>query len=375
MMKDYYGILEVSENATEEDIKKAYRSLAMKYHPDRNQGDQSSEEKFKEINEAYEVLSDPKKKQKYDHFKQRGGPDINFNNDYSNFQGSVNDVFRDFFRNQNQHSSMHGRDTFCDVSCSFEDSICGVKKSVSFSTTEVCGSCNGEGVKAGAKKDKCKKCRGSGRIVMNHVMGQNQVMQMVSSCDECQGSGFSINDSDLCKDCIGGLIEKHVKVDVDIPSKFVYGTALRVAGHGYHSSPKGRKGDCYIRVHPEEHELFDMTNNYDLVIEAYITMSEAILGTTIEIPLLEGGFEKITIPSGVSTNDKFVIHTKGLYRKGGRGNIIVIISVETVTNTAEVQKIAKKLAVEETVDNTPRTHEFKQSVLKYLKKEKKNAKV
>lgn len=104
-------------------------------------------------------------------------------------------------------------------------------------------------------------------------------------------------------------------------------------------------------------------------------MSEAILGTTIEIPLLEGGVEKVTIPSGVSTNDKFVIHSKGLYRKGGRGNIVVIVSVETVANTTEVQKIAKKLAVEETVDNTPRTHNFKKSVSKYLKKEKKNAKV
>jgi molecular chaperone DnaJ len=210
---------------------------------------------------------------------------------------------------------------------------------------------------------------------MNHVMGQNQVMQMVSSCDECQGSGVSINDSDLCKDCVGGLIEKHIRVDVDIPPKFVYGAVLRIAGQGYHASSKDKKGDCYIRVHPEEHELFDMTSSHDLVIEVYITMSEAILGTTVEIPIPEGGSEKIMIPSGVSTNDKFVIHGKGLYRKGGRGNIIVVVVVETVANTAEVKKIATKLAIEETVDNTPKTHEFKKTVSKYLKKEKKNAKV
>jgi molecular chaperone DnaJ len=372
-MKDYYAILGVAESATDDDIKKAYRSLAMKYHPDRNPGDLTSESKFKEVTEAYDILSDPKKRQKYNSFKSRGGAYSDFNID--DYQSSVQDAFRDFFRNQDSSRSLNGRDTFCDISCSYEETIHGAKKSIELTTSDICGSCKGEGVKAGAKKDKCKKCRGSGRITMNHSMGPGQVMQTVSICDGCGGSGVSVDANDLCKDCTNGLIEKRLKVDVDIPSKFVYGTALRAAGQGYHSSAKGKKGDCYIRIHPEDHELFDMTSNYDLVIETAITMSEAILGTSVDIPLLEGGSERINIPAGSNTHDRFVIKDKGLYRKGGRGNIIVTLLVETVKSSSEVQKIAKNLSAEETVDNSPRVHEYKRSVLKYLNKEKKNAKV
>jgi len=371
-MSDYYKILGVEENASDEDIKKSYRSLAMKYHPDRNPGDHSAETKFKEVSEAYDTLSDPNKRKNYDNMRRFGG--IPFGGNPSGSDGfSVNDVMREFFRNQSQAASMQGRDIQVDISCTLEESISGCKKSISFTTTDLCSSCSGEGIKKGASKVKCKTCNGRGKVSVIHNFGPNQTMQMVSECRDCQGSGFSVDSNDICKHCNGGLKEKNVSIDIDIPKHFVYGTALRIAGLGMHNNPKGNKGDCYIRIFPEKHELFELSN-YDIVCMCEITMSEAIMGTKVSIPLPDGESGELTIPQGTSNGAQFIMGGRGLYKRGGgRGDSIVIISIETPKPTPEILKIAKKLSEEESADSIPKTTAFRKKIAKHMKKEKKNA--
>lgn len=367
-MKDYYSILGVSEDASQEDIKKKYRSLAMKYHPDKNPGDIDCENKFKDITEAYDTLSDESKRKKYDYIR-KGSHYSSFSAN-TGFSANMEDVFTEFF-SKNRHSSK-GQDIFCQVECSFEESICGVTKPISFDTTDICIHCNGIGHKKDAKINKCDKCKGAGFISVTQHFGPNQTFQMNSICSDCLGKGVCIDKKDLCNKCTKGVVKKSVSLDIEIPSKFVYGTTLRISNQGLHSSSNSKKGDCYVRIYPKEHELFDMNENYDLIFVGYITMSEAILGTQIDIPLLDGNSKRISIPPGTNTHDKFCIDGHGLYKKSGkRGNIIVIIIVETVRHNDNISEFAKKIALEENKNNSPLTYDFRNKVAKYINKENK----
>lgn len=371
MMNNYYEILGIQESASDEEIKSSYRKLAMKYHPDRNPGDSSAEAKFKEVSEAYDNLSDPNKRQRYDYMKKYG-VDPNPPRGGHGPSRPVDDIFREFFRNDRANNK-NGIDIQVSYTCTLEESVSGCKKHVEFDTNEICSTCNGSGMKNGAKKSKCKKCQGQGRVVQVHNMGPGQVMQMVSECDVCRGTGKSSVGGDSCPDCHDGLRNKKVSIDIDIPKNFIFGTTMRLSSQGLYSNSEGTKGDCYIRFMPEKHELFDL-NGYDTVCNLCITVSEAILGTKIGIPLLDGSIGELNVPAGSNNGDQFIMGGQGLCKRGGgRANSIVILHVETPKPNPEITKIAKKMQDEENADNTPMATAFRKKLAKFTKKEKKHA--
>ena len=371
-MKNYYEILEVTESAGQDEIKKSYRTLAMKYHPDKNPGDSEAEAKFKEISEAYDTLSDSAKKNRYDQTRkygfsgdQRGG--------YSS-QG-FSDIFNDFFNQATggSRNNKAGQNISIDVFCSIEDSIHGVEKSISFNTNDICSHCSGDGVKSGCKKDICKACHGRGRVVSVQNLGNGNVMQMVTDCSRCRTKGSFVEEKDRCPHCNDGICSSTVNAKVDIPANFIFGNTLRINAKGLYTDPKGTRGDCYVNIHPDKHEIFDITESYDIVLQLFITTSEAILGKEIEIKLPDNSIEKINIKPGTSTGNRIVIPNKGLFSRQGRGNFIVLFKVETISSSSkETQKVAKKLRNLENKDNNPSTYSLREKISNYTKKETKN---
>jgi len=363
-MIDYYNVLGVSETSSEEEIKKAYRTLAMKYHPDRNQGDAEAEKKFKEVQEAYDNLSDNQKKRNYD-FIRKHGYDPRVNHQYSS-----SSPFADLFNRVNQQASMAGQDVGFNLFCSFEETISGTKKNITFGTNEICSTCNGEGVKKGVKKSHCSKCQGSGRVVRTQDFGNGRIMQTVVTCSSCNGSGIGVKAEDVCKDCNSGLVEKQITIDVDIPAKIYYGVSLRLQDKGLYTSPYGERGNCYIQIAPKKHDIFELLQSGDIALNYYIGMTDAILGTTVNIPTIDGNTESLIIPAGTNSGDKFFLQNKGLYRKNGqRSDLVVFVQVETMKNLSEVD-LVEKLKLLENADSLPRTEDLKQRLFKYSKERK-----
>lgn len=371
-MINYYEVLGVAENASQEEIKKSYRTLAMKYHPDKNQGDIKSEESFKQVQEAYENLSDEGKRKNYDFMKKNGYDPRGFNprDPSSYYTNRSTDPFADF-QNRANHQMMTGLDVNFNVACSFEETIFGTKKNITFNANEVCSTCTGDGHKKGTKKSICSRCQGSGQIVSSRSFGNGHVLQSVSSCPSCNGAGQSVNFRDVCPDCNNGLREKEISIDLDIPANIHYGVTLRLQDKGMYLDPKGSKGDCYIRIVPKKHEIFEMTQTSDVVLPFYISSSDAVLGTVINVPTIDGTIESINIPAGTNHGERFTIKNKGLYKKGtSRADMIVFIQIETIKNTDEVEKLVKKLRLLENVDTLPKTEALKQKLEKYAKREK-----
>jgi len=365
-MVDYYNVLGVSETSSEEEIKKAYRTLAMKYHPDRNQGDSEAEKKFKEVQEAYDNLSDSTKRRNYDFMKKHG-----YDPRASARQGAYGGgPFSDIFSRTNQQVDTAGQDIGFNLFCSFEETISGTKKNITFGTNEVCSTCKGDGVKSGVKKSACSRCQGSGQAVRTQNFGNGRIMQTVTSCPSCGGTGSGVSPQDLCEDCEDGLTEKEIVVDVEVPAKVYYGVSLRLQDKGLYTSPWGEKGDCYIRIVPKKHDLFELLPSGDIALTYYIGMSDAILGTTVSIPTIDGTTESLTIPAGTNSGDKLYLKNKGLYRKDGqRSDIVILVQVETIKKVSEVD-LVKKLRQLENADSLPRTEELKQKLLKYSKERK-----
>lgn len=373
-MNNYYEILGVSESSSQDEIKSAYRNLAKKHHPDVNHGKDDSEKEFKKVQEAYDTLSDETKKQRYD-FMRKNGYDPSGIGSRSPFSHSGFDPFSDFFRQANQQASMGGQDVGFDLPCRFEDTIHGIKKNVSFKTNHVCKLCEGEGFKKGTSKTTCSFCKGVGQVVNVQNFGGNRVVQIATVCPRCEGKGKSISPDNVCPKCNSGLIDNESSLDIEIPSGISYGATIKLQDKGLYVNPKGKKGDCYIRIVPEKHDLFEMTKNYEIVLLLYISMSDAILGTTVDVPTIDGSTEKLKIPTGTNDGDELVIHNKGLFRKGtNRADMHVIIKIETLQCNEDVEKVVKKLKSLENADNLPKTEALRQKIDKYLKKEKKHGK-
>lgn len=332
---DYYRLLGVARNANPDEIKTAYRRMAMKYHPDRNPGNKESEASFKEINEAYEVLSTPEKREIYDQYGAeglkagagggRGG--------FGGFPGGdMGDVFGDLFENLfaqgqggrgGQSHTRRGSDLKYEAEITLEDAFTGVKVPVEFERTEQCAECGGTGAKNRNSVKKCPACHGAGRVQYSQGF-----FSFTQACPECGGHGEVITAP--CKECGGqGRVKKKVSINVKIPAGVEEGAVLRVSGGGDAGQRGGASGDLYIQVRLKHHPHFEREKR-DLSYECAVQVWQAALGGQADVPLIEGGRTVIRIPAGTQHGRVFRVHEKGMPGPGGRprGDLLVKIRVE-----------------------------------------------
>jgi molecular chaperone DnaJ len=339
--RDYYEILGVNKSAAQDELKSAYRKLAVKYHPDKNPGDKKAEDKFKEASEAYGILSDKSKKENYDNFGhaafENGG-----GGRAGGFGGSdFSDIFEDFFgdfgggerNNRKRSSSNRGSDLRYDLSITLEEAYFGKKQNIQFATTEKCNTCKGNGSKPGHSADKCTYCGGNGKVRSNQ--GFFTVQQ---TCPQCAGSGEEITHP--CNDCNGqGNKQTSKKISVTIPKGVDDGTRIRLASKGEAGARGGVSGDLYLFINVKSHELFKRSDE-NLFFEFPISIADSALGATIEIPTIDGGKAKIKIPEGTQNGKQFRLKGKGMpyIRGSGNGDFYVQINTEVPISLNKEQK-------------------------------------
>ncbi len=353
--RDYYEVLGVDKNASADEIKKAYRAAAKKYHPDLHPGDKEAEKHFKEAAEAYEVLSDSDKKARYDQFGH-AGVDPNFGNGSGGFQGGfggfsdfgdLGDIFGQFFgggfggrSRQNPNAPRRGRDVGTVVYLSFEEAAKGCTKKVKYTKVEACKSCNGTGAKNGTAKKTCSRCGGTGRINITQRTPFGQ-MQSQTVCNSCGGTGTIIETP--CSDCNGkGRKQKTIEREVKIPAGIDDGQTLNVRGAGDSGINGGADGDLRIEVSVRPHPIFERAG-YDVFCEIPITFAEAALGAEIVVPTLDGKV-KFTIHEGTQPGDEFKLKGKGIQKLNsvGRGDQYVKVLLEVPRNLSKESKEALK---------------------------------
>jgi len=332
MKKDYYEILGVSRNASQDDIKKAYRQLARKYHPDVNPGNKEAEEKFKEINEAFEVLGDPEKRAQYDHFghaafrpEDLGGfKGFDFDELFRDF--GLGDIFDIFSESDRRTQKKAGVDIKFDYYITLEDAFKGLETKIKIPRFEICEKCNGSGAKPGTTPKKCKECNGSGEIKKIRRMG---FMQMVNvyTCSKCGGSGEFIEFP--CPNCNGtGKERKIVSIKLKIPRGVDDGSYLRLQGEGEPSYKNGPRGDLYVVIHLKQHDIFERRGD-DIYCKVPISFLTACIGGKVKVPTLDGKAEINILPG---TESHRVFRLKGLgmpnIRTGKRGDLFVKVIIE-----------------------------------------------
>ena len=365
--RDYYEVLGIEKNAGADEIKRAYRKLAGKYHPDRNPGDKSAEEKFKEIGEAYEVLSDSDKRARYDQFGFQGvDPNFGGGQGFDGFGGfggfgDFGDIFSDFFgggrRSTTRNGPMRGENVAVRVEVTFEEAAFGVEKEVAVPRIENCAACSGTGSADGATET-CAYCRGSGQVrTTQNIMGM--AIQSTTTCPQCGGRGKIIKNP--CTTCKGkAKVRRTQKVKVNIPAGIDHGQSARVRGEGCVGSNGGPAGDLLVEVAIKRHPIFKR-EGAEVYCEIPITFTQAALGAEIEIPTLDGKV-KYEIPEGTQTGKEFVLAGKGIPRVNDprrRGNHHFFVVVETPTKlTREQKELLRKL--DGTMDNksTPKMKKF-----------------
>jgi len=368
--RDYYEVLSVTRSCTTDELKKSYRKFAIQFHPDKNPGDKKAEEKFKELSEAYEILSDPQRRQMYDQF---GHAAVNGNAGQGGFQGgfggaSVNDIFGDIFGDLfgqaqgggrgRRRGGRSGADLRTQVDITFEEAAFGCEKVVTVPKAVRCDACEGSGAKPGTEPVNCAGCNGSGEVSF-----QQGFFAISRPCPRCNGAGQTIPNP--CVGCSGsGQVRKRSQIAVKIPGGVDTGQRLKLTGEGEAGERGGLSGDLYVVLNILAHDFFTR-EDADVICEVPLTFSQAALGTEIEVPTLEGKV-KLKIPSGTQSHKILRLKNKGLARLGsyGRGDQLVRVIVEIPTKlNSEQKELLKKLGeIEHTSHSHPMHHNFFEKV-------------
>ncbi|NIS73982.1 MAG: molecular chaperone DnaJ [Deltaproteobacteria bacterium] len=337
--KDFYTILGVARNASEEEIKSAFRRLALKYHPDRNPGDKDAEERFKEINEAYSVLSDLEKRRMYDLYGTSMGSASSEGYGFSDFgfhMGGFEDIFSEFFGDVfgrgTRTRAQKGADLRYNLEIEFDEAVFGAEKRIKYPTHQACVDCGGTGAKGGTSIDKCPDCNGSGQ--MSYQQG---FFSVTRTCGRCKGQGRMIRE--YCPKCRGtGSVRKDKKVSVKVPAGVDNGTRMKLRGEGEQGKHGGPPGDLYVIVSVKPHPLFQRVGN-NIICEIPLSFPQAALGVELEAPTLEGK-EKLKIPSGTQSGTEFILKRKGVpvLNGYGRGDFIVRVLIEVPRKLTKDQK-------------------------------------
>lgn len=340
--RDYYEVLEVHRNASDTEIKKAYRKLAIKFHPDKNAGDKQAEDKFKEISEAYEVLSDAQKRAQYDQFGHAGLGGGGFNSSGFGFDfgsgtpfGDIfGDIFGDLFggRQQRRGGGRRGDDLLYNLEISFEEAAFGVESRIDVPYNKRCSTCDGSGAKPGTEAKVCPTCRGAGQVRF-----QQGYFSVSRTCNHCNGEGRVIDSP--CTTCRGTGMERDTKtMSVKIPPGVETGNRLKLSGEGGQGIKGGANGDLYVSISVRPHPVFSRENN-DVICEIPISFVQAALGAEIQVPTLDGKID-LKVPEGTQSGKVFRLRDKGIpvLQGYGRGDQLVVIKVETPVNLNKKQR-------------------------------------
>ena len=378
--RDYYEVLGVQKGATEEEIKKAYKKMARKYHPDLNPGDKDAEEKFKEVNEAYEVLSDSEKKARYDQFSF-AGVDPNFGAGTGGWGGGaggagfdfgdLGDIFGSFFgggfgggqARRNPNAPQRGESIRMNLTISFEEAAFGCEKELELDRYESCETCRGSGAAPGTSPETCPDCGGSG-VVQTRRQTPMGVFASTAPCSRCGGRGKIIKEP--CKDCRGsGMVRRRRKIQASVPAGIDNGQTISIRGQGHAGKNGGPAGDLLVTITVRPHELFRREGT-SVLCEAPITFPQAVLGAELEIPTIDGKV-KYDIPEGTQSGTTFRLKGKGIpaLNGRGRGDQYVTVYIETPRNLNREQKEALKKFAEAVGENN---YEERKSFFRKFKK-------
>jgi molecular chaperone DnaJ len=351
---DYYEILSVSRSASEQEIKSAYRKLAVKYHPDKNPGNKEAEEKFKEAAEAYSVLGDPQKRAQYDRFGHSGlGASGGFDPTiFSGFEDIIGDFFGlgDIFGTggRRRSAAQRGSDLRYDLEISFTDAVRGLKTKIKVPRLETCQSCSGSGAAKGSGPITCSNCHGQGQ-----VRYQQGFFSISRTCQNCQGTGKVVKD--VCKNCRGeGRVPREETLEIKIPAGVDNGSRLRISGQGEAGVQGGPPGDLYVVLFVQEHEFFERQEN-NVYCTIPVSFPQAALGTEIKVPTLDGE-ETLEIPEGTQSGSIFRLRGKGIpsLNGKGRGDQFVTVNIETPTKLSrEQKKLLEQFAEVSKIENKP----------------------
>lgn len=367
--RDYYEVLGVTRNSTEREISKAYRKLAVKFHPDSNPGDEEASTNFKEAAEAYEILSDADKRARYDRFGHQGveGAGQQFGSAEDIFAafgeifggGGGGGLFGDFFGRGSR--VRRGADIRVDVDLTLEEAAAGVNRTIQFHRKAACETCSGSGSQPGSQPEHCQQCGGRGQVV--HSRG---ILSVQSTCPVCRGAGKIIVNP--CNDCHGGAyIDRAVELDVSIPAGVDDGMRVRLTGEGNPSGGDGPAGDCYCFISVQPHRLFHR-DGLNLILQMPITYTQAALGAEIEVPTLSGP-DTVKVPRGTQSGAVFKLSGKGMPhpQNRGQGDLLVQTFIETPKKlSAEQEKVLRELAELEETEVLPERKNFLERIKEYF---------